>query len=444
MPITEQHIKNNVSKYSSYCHDIQSHLEDYINNPENESLPHISKSIINGKASIELQNLVPIKVRREAGIFFTNTKISQKVAKYMAPHLKSNSKIIDPACGAGNLLIECAKLIPKGDTLINTLENWSKKIVGYDIYPEFIQATRYRLMILALMQHPYETNSLKKIKFDRFFKDIKAYNILSGKLPEDDASIVVNPPFGHMTAPPDCRWSKGKIQTAGWFFERILKLATNNQQFIAILPDVLRSGSRYEKWRKSISEITKDLKIDIIGRFDPYTDVDVFILRGAISHKKSQNTRFPLNLKNKYKHKISDYFDVHVGTVVPHRDPRKGKIYPYIHARSVDPWQTINRIHEEIQTTNTVFKPPFVVVRRTSSPNDKYRCKASIINVKNDVAVENHLIVITPRNASVENCKSLIEELKLPNTNEWLNNRIRCRHLTVSSIKDIPLNIFIK
>ncbi len=55
------------------------------------------------------------------------------------------------------------------------------------------------------------------------------------------------------------------------------------------------------------------------------------------------------------------------------------------------------------------------------------------------VAVENHMIIIKPKSNSIGECKKLMKILRSKSTNEFLNSRIRLRHLTVQVIKDIPL-----
>ena len=136
---------------------------------------------------------------------------------------------------------------------------------------------------------------------------------------------------------------------------------------------------------------------------------------------------------------LGDRFEVRVGTVVPHRD-EIGDSYPYIHARSVPAWATVREFDESRLHSGRLFKPPFVVIRRTSRPEHRYRAAATIIAGEVPVAVENHLIVCIPLDQRVGSCRQLIKQLKLPNTNEYLNERIRCRHLTVRAIKQIPID----
>jgi hypothetical protein len=86
----------------------------------------------------------------------------------------------------------------------------------------------------------------------------------------------------------------------------------------------------------------------------------------------------------------------------------------------------------------TTYAAPFVAVRRTSRPGDKKRAVGCIISGDQRVAVENHLIVLVPHDGSLKTCKQLLERLKCDKTDSWLDKRIRCRHLTVKALADLP------
>ena len=85
-----------------------------------------------------------------------------------------------------------------------------------------------------------------------------------------------------------------------------------------------------------------------------------------------------------------------------------------------------------------VYKPPFVVIRRTSRPGHPYRAAATVIAGKEAVAVENHLIVCEPKAKTLKMCKKLMTQLKTQTINKFLDERIRCRHLTVGAVAAIP------
>ena len=429
-----------VSCFSVYSDEVEAVVFNSARNNEQNINKDIVPGILNGETTLALQRLVPINVRKEAGIFFTSTMLSDKVADHLAPILRTGVKLIDPACGAGNLLLACAKYLPSGCNLQDTLKIWSNHILGYDLHYEFIRAAQLRLTLLAAGIHPDESSTLANLQPADIFKDLKVGDVFAHTPIKQDVCMIVNPPFGYMQAPEDCQWAAGKIQIAGWFLEKLLRTAPEGQHVVAILPDVLRSGTRYRKWRDMLSGLCVSIDIELAGRFDTNTDVDVFILHAVAGIDDTGQLQWPIpRLHNReIPHIISDFFDVHVGSVVPHRDSLEGPIHPYIHARMAPAWQTIDHISEERPCRGTVFSPPFVVVHRTSSPSDKNRCVATIVNEKREVAVENHLLVLLPHDKSLQSCKQLLEVLKSPQSSEWLNERIRCRHLTVTALRELP------
>jgi hypothetical protein len=185
------------------------------------------------------------------------------------------------------------------------------------------------------------------------------------------------------------------------------------------------------------------IDIEPAGRFDENTDVDVFILHAVLGSKNNSSVQWlPPHLPARGTQPVvGDFFEVHVGTVVPHRDPLEGLSHHYIHARTAPAWQILDQLSEKRKYKGKVFTPPFVVVHRTSSPSDKNRCVATIVNTKYDVAVENHLLVLLPRDKSLYICKQIVKIFKSSDTNEWFNQRIRCRHLTVTAVRDLPCYI---
>lgn len=429
-----------VNAFSAYCDEIQSIILHIVDIGERDINDQTLTGILNGKAAYELQRLVPLNIRKKVGLFFTNSQLAQKVADQLSPFLRNGYKIMDPTCGAGNLLLACARYLPRGNRLEETLLIWSQLIFGYDLHAEFIRAARLRLTLLALSMHPGEHRVLHTVQTDRIFGGLKVGDALSKFTIESDMCVALNPPFGHIQAPSDCHWAKGKLQIAAWFLEQLLLKMAQGVHTVALLPDVLRSGTRYHKWRMLTASLCSSMDIESAGPFDNNTDVDVFILHAVKGSYHRGLAEWPtLNTTlRQFQYTVSDFFDVHVGPVVPHRDKLVGHSYPYIHARTAPAWQTIDSIQEERCYSGRVFQPPFIVVHRTSSPNDKHRCVATIIDMKRSVAVENHLLVLLPHDKSIESCKQLIESLRSPETDDWINCRIRCRHLTVSAIRELP------
>src|SRR3546814_21111579 len=76
---------------------------------------------------------------------------------------------------------------------------------------------------------------------------------------------------------------------------------------------------------------------------------------------------------------VGDYFTVKVGPVVPHRHPQTGPWRAFACAKTIPAWSTTYVPEVRRRFQGTVFPPPFVVVRRTSSPNDRERAVGALI-----------------------------------------------------------------
>ncbi len=174
--------------------------------------------------------------------------------------------------------------------------------------------------------------------------------------------------------------------------------------------------------------------------FDESADVDVFLLR-VVRRKEGKSAGKRFRWAKTVDQKVTtvgDFFDVHVGRVVPHRDPKTGKEHPYIHPRCIPTWKIVRTFSEKRRHEGMVYRTPFVAIRRTSRPGHPYRATATVIAGKKSVAVENHLIVCEPKDKTLKSCRILMRKLKKKAVNKFLDNRIRCRHLTVGAVAAIP------
>ena len=396
------------------------------------------EAALNGECSNELRNTVSLEVRRNDGVFFTSSDLSEFAVANKLKNTSRNSVYCDLACGAGDLLIAASKCLKVEKTLEKTLESWGQKLIGRDINPLFINATRSRIA-LAAIQRGARTKSVRKLPLRELLSNIKVGNGLHFNDYEKVTHILLNPPFNMSEAKNGCLWSSGNVNSAAIFIDECTKNAKPGTRIIAILPDVLRSGARYKFWRKNIVDRASVNEIDLYGTFDNKADVDVFVLDAVTLN--CTNTKYLKSFcQNKKISTVKEKFKVYVGPVVPFRNKGLGRWYPYIHAKNIEPWITYYEIEENVRFNGTVFKPPFVVIRRTSRYGDPHRAAATIIAGKKLVAVENHLLVCIPKNGKLSECRKLINHLKTKKVDKWLDQRIRCRHLTVGAIKDIPFN----
>lgn len=407
--------------------------ESIIDSIDHEKL----KSLIDlDNADTLLRDILPVEEMRIIGSFFTGQALTTKAVEQFKTAITKDSVVLDPTCGTGNLLIESSRKLPIKQSLLSTLHLWGKVLRGYDIHETFVEATKLRLTLEALRRGAIKDCSIN----DAFlcFPKIKtadAMRIESHEL-ADVTHALMNPPFSSWDSPEDHYWNPGKTNAAGIVFDFYLRSLPKNCEISAILPDVLRSGSRYEKWRNFVSQKIGE-NIQIIGRFNSKTNIDVFLIQGFIDNSNKSNASwYPQKTGSSH---VSDSFEVCIGPLVAYRDPEDGSLAPYVHSNNTPLWKTISTFTEYRKFKGRLIPPPFVVVRRTSSPTNKFRASGAIIDGDSPVAVENHLIIIKPKSGKIVDCQMLLEQLKRPETNDFINKRIRCRHLTVGVIKDIPL-----
>ena len=395
---------------------------------------------LNGQASLELRQVISLKKRRRFGAFFTGSDLAARLIS-RCTNLDRNSVIHDPSVGMGDLLLATAKKLPLERKLSGTLKRWGRQLTGTDIHPEFIEGAKTRLVILAQQRHGLKSLGVTSIA--GIFPGIRvADGLAQHKLFKQATHLTLNPPFVLTDAPKECKWAGGRITAAAMFVVTALERAQPGAELVAILPDVLRSGSFTEQWRKRVEELATVELVEPYGIFDDSADVDVFILRLKRRVENSAAKFAPwTSAPAQTGTTIADHFDVHVGRVVPHRDPEKGKWHPYIHARSIPTWKIMREFKQSRRHEGKVYKPPFVVIRRTSRPGHPYRAAATVIAGKKSVAVENHLIVCEPKDKTLRMCKKLMCQLQTATVNEFLDDRIRCRHLTVGAVAAIPFEL---
>jgi hypothetical protein len=349
--------------------------------------------------------------------------------------VKADSVILDPTCGAGDLLLACTHFMAARATLSETIATWSEQLAGLDIHREFVATSKLRLLLAArgrITPSRHET-----INIASTFSGIVHGSAF--EQPEElyrATHIALNPPFTLVPAPDNCEWGHGRVNAAALFAESCIVGSRTGTRVIAILPDVLRSGSRYAKWRQAISQRCSSINVRLAGRFDPWTNVHVFVFNGVVGRN---NQREVTSAPTPRHMTIADIAKVCVGPVVDYRDPQCGPWLRFINAKSAPPWGRLDGEVKKRRFTGASFFPPFVVVRRTSRPGDRWRAVATIVGGSDPVAVENHLLVIDPFEKTYKACKHIMRTFKHVQTTGWLDHRIRCRHLTVDALKSVPL-----
>jgi hypothetical protein len=428
-----------VRAYSEFTTSLDNLLLEAAETPWSSELRKRIAHALDGQAAAELRRSVSLEALRADGIFFTSSDLARRAVQNLLPTFRPDSVILDPACGAGNLLIACAAGLPAAQEHKETLRLWGSCLAGRELHPEFVETARRRLLLSSLALHA-EGSASYPVDVDGAFPGLRSHcGLTDHQIIGAATHIVMNPPFGMIPAPANCSWGTGKVNMAALFLEAVLLAARPGARIAAILPEVLRSGSRYRKWRDLVSARARFERIEILGRFDRWTDVDVFLLELEVPGPR-ENSGWPSwrETERPLGGCIGDHFESCIGPVVDYRDPHRGPLHPFIHSRDLPPWKTVREIPRRRRFEGRVLAPPFVAIRRTSRPGDRHRAIGTLIAGPKPIAVENHLIVLRPKDGTVRSCRELLGVLKDERTTHWLDERIRCRHLTVTALDGLP------
>ncbi len=401
--------------------------------------PRLQRAL-NGEADDVLVERVPVEVLRRSGAFFTPITFAEKLASRVAGELHDGKSVLDPACGAGELLLACGRKLPLAADLASTLDSWGERLHGFDIHEEFVLATKARLVLLAVARGARADLSTT-LRLESLFPNIRQGDFLTQqKLERPPGCVIVNPPFQRVPTPRGVTWSSGLVSRAALFLDKCLDLVPAGTRIAALLPDVLRSGSRYTNWRDEIGTRASLRRVEALGIFNERADVDVFLVTftAGIAENQTGGRWLSSNATEAKQATIESVCTVRVGPLVPFRDRKSGPSRPYVTTADLPAWKVASRFPRR-KYAGEAFVGPFVAVRRTSRPTDPCRAVATIVRGSQRVAVENHLIVLLPNRRTLAECRYLLRVLRDPRTSEWLNERICCRHLTTAALKQLPL-----
>jgi hypothetical protein len=383
---------------------------------------------LNGQAGHALRTSVGLQARRDAGTFFTGTDLADRLIDLA----QLSGHISDPACGAGDLLLAAARQLPVSDSLDATLEAWSSCLSGRDVNPAFLELTRARLVLLALSRGALPSGH--SIDMSTVFTDIRVGDTLASHRKLDVDGVLLNPPYGTMPAPVGWPYGSGLVSRAAVFVSHAVRRVPIGTNIACILPDVLRSGSRYAKWRNGLASDAEVVGLEAAGRFDLSADVDVFLL---VLRRSDEGSSWPTSAV--VGRTLGQDFNVRVGAVVPHRDEAMGPRVRYLDARALPPLAERELLRWR-RFAGTTFVPPFVVVRRTSRPrlSPGPRLIVNVVEGDGPIAVENHLLVLTPHRGGAAACKRLARYLTSEQVTAQLDATAARRHLTVGDLRGLP------
>jgi hypothetical protein len=400
---------------------------------------------LNGQAAGQLRELVSRPVRREIGAFFTGGELRASFAGLVGAR-GLQGPFVDPTSGVGDLLLAASLSLAIENTFEATVARWGQLLQGHDLEDSFVQGARLRLILAAAVRHASLAEGPGKLSapLDRAFPNLAVgdgLSLLRGKR-NWRGHVLLNPPFGPVTVGDSCPWSSGRVTQAALFAEAAARSLRVGGVLTAILPDVLRSGSRYGPWRKHIEGMLDIERVVWHGQFDEHTDVDVFVLQGTRKRLGSASAPVLWWPEIQASLRVGDRFAVRVGAVVDNRDPLAGRSLPYLTARDMPPGGEMKPPRGRRRFAGSTVLPPFVAIRRTSRPGlgsgGRSRIAGVLVTGKAPIAVDNHIITIRPLSGELADCRDLLEVLDSAAVGKWLDERIRCRHLTVGVVRSIP------
>ena len=427
-----------LSRFHSYVSSVERMATEALNSRLEQRLELTISDLLDGQAGAKLRETIPLSVRRQGGAFFSNSRLRSAAIVGWPDENESCLSVLDPAVGAGDLLIEVAQHLPVEKNLVQTLDQWGGLLHGRDIESTFVRLTKARLVLLAASRVSANL-SAKSINMSDMFPEIRVgdgLELLSNGW--SGGHILMNPPFTYYTVPKGTSWASGRTNLAALFLANAVEHAQQGTRLTAILPDVIRTGSRYSRLRSIVAKRLLSPIAEPYGQFDEWTDIDVFILKGVAGDSTSGDSADQWWGVTSGR-SLGDLFNVSVGPVVPHRDKDTRALQPYLYARSIPLGGEIDVSEAEQRGfQKRGFKPPFIVVRRTSRPGERWRGTGTMISGEGEVQVENHLLVLEPMDGSISSCRRAIDLLNSVNARQWLDERIRCRHLTVGAISEMP------
>ena len=87
---------------------------------------------LDGEPAKKLRSLVRRDDLRSVGAFFTGTRLADRACGPLLSKVSEKAVIADVACGAGDLLVSCARRLPLGNDLRSTLGRWGQQLIGLE------------------------------------------------------------------------------------------------------------------------------------------------------------------------------------------------------------------------------------------------------------------------------------------------------------------------
>lgn len=267
--------------------------------------PIFSESERNAKLFSEIY---PLFLNKATGSFFTPPNIAKTVVEqcFRDSQLKSNVKILDPACGIGEFLISAANKIlnrisqeksftmqDDSDIRFEIIRNC---LFGYDIDENIVHLCKFRLLLWALTPK-LQNHSLKFTEVQEMYLNFECniihqdfFEVIS--LQKKFHYILCNPPYNAEMLETQEIKLKDKFpgiirNSAAYFFLLCESLLESKGKMGFILP---KSVSYSKRWRTLKNQILKQLEFiqDISKAFNNVRLEEIIL----ITSKDSDSHRY--------------------------------------------------------------------------------------------------------------------------------------------------------
>lgn len=234
-----------------------------IDNPDIQDAPQI--------VSLLAENTLAGLRKHSLGEFYTPTNISEHL--YTLTNFKPRNitikKVVDPACGSGNLLrilvSDVVKLVSEGklDPVL-ALTALNENVYGYDIQPVAILMTKLQLLLVSLPLLEKLENSSENIYDVLPFENIKLTDPLSNAQEYWDIFakfdlVIGNPPYQKVIK-ENLPYYKtfqdifsGQPNLYQMFLWWAIRSTRADGTITFLIPQSIRSGQYFSKLRKEIS-----------------------------------------------------------------------------------------------------------------------------------------------------------------------------------------------
>lgn len=194
--------------------------------------------------------------------FYTPENIVTFMVDMLAP--TKTDTVIDPACGAGSLLLGFIDYVMKSDVSIS---EYAKKVFGFDISARMICLAKTKMILRGgVYSNILQQDALLEI----------ASPIVNTILKNGGFDLVIlDPPMGlrlHQTKGFELAEGKAAAQSTILFLERALQLVKEGGRVAILVPEELLSGRRFQYVRSFLMRKARILAVISLPASPPYLE----------------------------------------------------------------------------------------------------------------------------------------------------------------------------